>query len=465
MPAANASLGMVKLRQRRFPEAKRLLEAAVAGDADNFLIHFYYAYLLTRENMNEAGLVSSFPAETAKRIRESLRRAIRLNDRFTESYRLLAFTALVTHSELEEALAGLRKAEGLRPGDTEIALMVPQILLRQENSEEAWKAAERIARSSSDPRARKEAQNLMASANQLSAERSRSSQATVVGRRQPVIYQRKDLTDEQFEKIERDRVINNVNFLIERPRKGERQEVGALGKVECLEDRIVYSFKTDKGEHLKLSGRRFDDLRLKVLIEGTRAFAFRCDARVTAELAVITYRPTGGQTAGNDGELLSIAFVPGNFELRTLEEVANAPQIIVQGGPASRLDENEKTAAAERVEMERLMRETQISDIEERLRPPGDGERRIIATPEKLECSAGKMVLTAKGANGPEVFRAAIASGFEAVSFNPEAGVVEVGCRAQLPPLPAVITYRQNGNDRELVAVEFVPGFYKLPKK
>ena len=465
MPAANASLGMLRLRQRKFAEAKRLLETAIAGDAENFLVHFYYAYLLTRENMDEAGLVSRFPADTAIRIREALRRAIRLNDEFTESYRLLAFTALVTNEGLDEALAGLRKAERLRPGDREIVLMVPQILLRQERVEEARNAAERIFRSSSDARTRKEAQNLIAEADQISAEHSRGSRVTVVGRRQPIIYQRKNLTDEQFEKIERDRLIHNVNYLIERPGPGERQAVGRLGRVACVEDRIVYSFRTDAGEELKLTGRRFDDLRLKVLIEGTRSFAFRCDAKVTDELAAIIYRPAARPAPGSDGELLSIAFVPGYFKLQTMEEVASAPLIIVQGGPPTRLDENEKTAASERAEMERVMRETQIRDIEERLRPAGNGERRVLATPEKLDCSAGRMALTAKGEYGPEVFHASITERFEAVSFNSETGIVEVGCRAQLPSLPAVITYRQNGNDRELVAVEFVPDFYKLPKE
>jgi tetratricopeptide (TPR) repeat protein len=465
MPAANATLGMVRLRQRKFPEAKRHLEAAVAGDADNFLVHFYYAYLLTRENMNEAGLVSSFPVETAKRIRESLRRSIRLNEGFTESYRLLGLAALVTNEALEEALAGVKKAESLRPGDTEIALMVPQILLRQENADEAWKAADRIARSTSNPRARKEAESVMAAATQLTAERSRGSQLAVVGRRQPIIYQRKDLTDEQFEKLERDRVINNVNGLIERPRKGERQAVGTLGRVVCTNERIVYNFKKADGGALKLTGRRFDDLRLKVFIEGTLSFAFRCDSTVTYELAVITYRPTAHPGIGGDGELLTIEFVPGDFELRTLEQVANAPQIIVQGGPTTRLDDNAKSSAAERAEMERVMRTTQVNDIEERLRPAGTGERRVLVTPERLECSAGKMILTAKGVGGPEMFHAPIAGGFEAVSYNPDAGIVEVGCRAQLPSLPAVITYRQKGNDRELVAVEFVPSFYKLPRE
>lgn len=458
LSAAHASLGMVKLRQRKFAEAKRLLETAVEGDADNHLVHYYYAYLLTRENMNEAGLVTSFSADTANKIRDSLRRAIRLNGSFAESYRLLAFTALVTNEGLDEAFAGLRKAEHLRPGDTEIELMLPQILLRQEKAEEARKAADKIFRSTSDARVKKEAGELVKAANEVAIAKTRGRQIVIGGTREPIIYQRKDLTDEQVAKLEEERVINNVNLLIERPRSGERQAVGHLGKISCVEDKIVYRFKTDAGE-LTLNGRRFDDLRLRVLIEGTRSFSFKCDAKVTDELVAITYRPG----TVHDGELLSIAFVPPFFKLRTLEEIARAPQIIVQGGPASDLGENERTAAAERAEMDRVMRETQIRDLEGRLRQPASGETRLLATPAKFECAAGRMLLTATAAEGAFVFSAAIADRFEVRSFNSEAGIVEIGCRSQLPALPAVITFRQNGNDRELIAVEFVPGFYKIP--
>ena len=338
--------------------------------------------------------------------------------------------------------------------------MIPQILLRQEKAEEAWKSADKIFRSTTDARVKKEAAELIKSANELANSKPRGRQIVISGTREPIIYQRKDLTDEQLAKLEEERVINNVNLLIERPRLGERQAVGHLGRIACVEDRIVYRFRTDTGE-LNLTGKRFDDLRLKVLIEGTRSFSFRCDAKVTDDLAAITYRPG----AGNDGELLSIAFVPPIFKLRSLEEIAKAPQIIVQGGPASDLGENERTAAAERAEMERVMRETQARDLEERLRQPGPGEIRILATPEKLECSAGRMILNAKGAEGTLMFSAAIANRFDVRSFNSEAGIVDVGCRAQLPSLPAVITFRQNGNDRELIAVEFVPSYYKLSTK
>ena len=464
LPSANATLGMVKLRQRKFAEAKNLLETAMAGEADNHLVHFYYAYLLTREKMDEAGMVSSFSAASAAKIRDSLRRSIQLNDQFAESYRLLGFTALVTNEGLDEALAGLRKATQLRPGDTDIALMIPQLLLRQENAEDAWLAADRLARSTTDARTRTQAEDLKSAADQLSKSQAASGRITIYAGRQPVIYQWKDLTAAQVAQIEEDRVVNNINYMIERPRAGERLVVGYLGKIVCDEDRINYKFKTDDGE-LRLTGRRFDDLRLKVLIEGTSSFSFRCDAKVSDELIAIVYAPSANASTGNDGELRAISFVPKNFKLRTMEDLAKSPVVIIQGGPASSLEGNEKAAAAERAEMDRVMRETQLRDLEVRLRAPGQGEQRILATPEKLECTAGRMVLTTRNKVGVQLFSAPIADKFQAASFNSDAGILEIGCRATLPSLPAVVTYRQNGNDRELIAVEFVPTFYKLPSE
>lgn len=464
--AANASLGLVRLRQRKFTDAKRLLGIAIASDANNHLAHFYYAYLLTRENMDEAGMVSLFSPETAAKIRESLRRAIALNPQFPESYRLFAFTALITGEGLDEAVKGLEKAISLRPGDKEYALMEARIYLRQERIDDAHRTADRLVRSTPNPSTKREAESILRSANEIRAARSRTIDLGVNGNeagfRKPVILQRRDLTDEQVAKIEEERVINNVNVLIERSKPGEFQAVGYLGKITCEDGEIFYRIKTESGE-LQLTSKRFDDLRLKVLIEGTRSFAFRCDSQVTDELAAIVYRPLSKSVRSLDGELLAISFVPKFFKLKSLEELAKIQPIIIEGRPTTGIEGNEKLAAIERAAMEREMRETQIRNIEEHLRKPENGEERVIATPERLECTNGKMRLTAQTVAGPVDFEAMIATKFEARSFNSDTGVLEVGCRSALPSVPGVITFRRNPqNVRELVAIEFVPKFFKL---
>jgi endonuclease III len=69
---ANTTLGMVKMRQRKFPEAKTYLEKAVSADQKNHHALYRYAYLLSRENQDEFGFVSEFPAEKAAKIGEIL---------------------------------------------------------------------------------------------------------------------------------------------------------------------------------------------------------------------------------------------------------------------------------------------------------------------------------------------------------------------------------------------------------
>lgn len=468
LSAANASLGMVRMRQRRFAEAQKFLEAAIRGDSNNYLVHFYYAYLLTRASMDEAGTVTRFSTETAVKIRESLRRSIDLNGKYAEAYRLAAFTALVTGEGLDDAADGLRKAIALRPGDKDLALMEAQIALRQERVDEARASAMRLLASSNDRRIKAEAEMILKSSDELKAARTKIRDDALVieasGTRKPLILKYRDLTEEQIEAIDQERAINNTNLLIERSVDGEIQAVGRFGKIECKGDRILYRFQTGSGD-LRLFGKQFDDLRIKILIEGTRAFAFKCDSAVSDELAVIVYRPSLQRSSAADGELIAINFVPGNFKLRSLKEVANTPIVIIEGRPPTITDNNEKLAAAERAEMEREMRETQLRDLEDRLRKPMEGEHRILAIPEGPICSAGKMRITARNSEGIFELQARITNGFEAHSFNSETGVLEIGCRSPLPSLPAVITFRrnpQNENDRELIAIEFVPKFYRF---
>ena len=53
-PMANASLGLLRVRQGKHEEARQRLERAVAASSQNYLIHYYYAFALSREGIREA---------------------------------------------------------------------------------------------------------------------------------------------------------------------------------------------------------------------------------------------------------------------------------------------------------------------------------------------------------------------------------------------------------------------------
>src|SRR5262249_20743009 len=61
LAAAFASLGISRLRQKRFGEAREYLEQAVAANSQNPLAHYYYALTLYRETFGEGQLLGGPP--------------------------------------------------------------------------------------------------------------------------------------------------------------------------------------------------------------------------------------------------------------------------------------------------------------------------------------------------------------------------------------------------------------------
>ena len=465
LAAANATLGLLRLRQRRFDDARRLLGLAAAVDQKNHIVHFYYAYLLSRENMDEFGGISNYPLETAAKMRTSLKRAVAIEPNHAESYRLLAFVGVITGEDLDDALQAAQKALLLQPTNQEFALIAAQLMLRKQRIAEARTIAEKLVRSPVSAYVKTEAESVLRAANELS--RAKHDEPFLLDVRtgsetKPIILQRKDLTDEEVARIDLEREISNLNRLIHRPKPGERQVVGTIERISCGNESILYRIRSAEGA-LRLTSADFDDISVKVLLDGTHSFIFRCNAKFVDDLAVVVYRPNDKPTSLSDGILVSIAFVPKTFKLKTLTELTAERTVIIEGRAPSDLTANAQAADAEQAELERQMRETQIKNLEARLRQPETDERRVVGIPEKFECVDGNFVLGLRSGEAVLVFKVETARKFFVRSLTPEAGVVEIGCRAQLPSVNAVVTYRETDGGRELVAVEFVPKSFRLP--
>ncbi|HEX8336014.1 MAG TPA: DUF1570 domain-containing protein, partial [Pyrinomonadaceae bacterium] len=161
---ARASLGMTRLRQRRHAEAVVQLREAAAAGANNYLAHYYLAYALSRAGMGENGhMPGGYPAEAAREMRASLRKAISLRPDFPESYHLLAWVSLVTGENIAEGVQLIRQGLALAPGNQHYALILAQLYLRQEKFEEARRTAELLAREGTDPSLRATAQSVLGS--------------------------------------------------------------------------------------------------------------------------------------------------------------------------------------------------------------------------------------------------------------------------------------------------------------
>jgi len=158
---ALASLGMVRVRQRQGAEARRLLQQATTLEPDNYLTHYYYAYALSREEMDEEQEITAYEAGAARLMRRELRRAIALKPGFAESYRLLAFINLVTGEQLPEAVELLRQGLKLSPGRPDLTFILAQVYLRMKETDAARTTLQQLLNSGANARLRARAQTLL----------------------------------------------------------------------------------------------------------------------------------------------------------------------------------------------------------------------------------------------------------------------------------------------------------------
>lgn len=173
---ANSSLGMVRVRQGKFSEARPLLQKAVAASSQNYLAHYYYALALSMESMDAHNRVSGFTTEAANEMRAELKKAIKLAPTFPESYRLLAFVNLVRGEEIDESITLLKHGLALSPGKGEFSFLLAQLYLRKEDFKTARQILEPMSREGGgDPQLRANAQSLLESIARIEGQNNRQN--------------------------------------------------------------------------------------------------------------------------------------------------------------------------------------------------------------------------------------------------------------------------------------------------
>jgi tetratricopeptide (TPR) repeat protein len=164
---AYAALGRLAIYQKRYAEAKKYLQRATTSP-QHYLVHYHYAWLLSRETVLPNGRISEYSPENAAIMREQLSRTIKLAPDFAPAYYLLAFVDLVTEKNLDEAVQMAEKARRLDPSRSSYALLLAEIHTARSDLAAARAILEPLTRDS-DPRIRNEAQEQLDSLNNPSA--------------------------------------------------------------------------------------------------------------------------------------------------------------------------------------------------------------------------------------------------------------------------------------------------------
>ncbi len=451
---ANNTLGLVRLNERKFDEARKHLEKAIAGNRRNHYAYYNYAYVLSRESVDEFGRVTGYPPETAKIMRKSLIEAININPNFTESYRLLAFINLVNNEELDQAINYLNKALSIQPGNLEYSLTIAQIYLQQEKFDEAEKIGLKLSRSAVDEKTRAEVQGLLSSVQSLRAnaaeiakykKNSKDREENRFNER-PDLKNKSTLTEEEIKKIELENELISLNRRIKKPKNGELQIVGFTQKIECLRGGVKYTIKTDDGTAF-LKSLDFQSLELLSLTEEANNALVGCDADMKEFKTVYTYRAEKDSNLKTDGNLVGMVYVPKLFQMKSAEELANAQTVMIVDDEAQR---------------DQMMNALKASLY----KPKGD-EKQVLGVLEKIECNKNMMFFRFKTDGQEMIFKTDSPQNLPIQIYTRDAAGMRFGCGMRPADTKVLVTYRPSEKDSnksqgDVITLEFMPENFEL---
>jgi tetratricopeptide (TPR) repeat protein len=326
---ANASLGMLRVREGKTDEARKGLERAVAANSRNYLIHYYYAYALSREGAGDAALVTGFAPRTVTKIREELKKAIELRPDFPESYNLLAFVNLVTGTDLDESVELLKRALRISPGRNDFTFMLAQVCFRKEDYKLAHQLLDQLNTPNVDEAIRQHAQALLGQLASMEEQKSRfETMSKSSGSNSPgatgfgVSIEVTDVAQTPSDPS------SELRTVLRKPEKGETQLQATLVRIDCDAKGIVFvvktgdrllRLKTDKFEHVEITTYSPD-------VVGD----ITCGPRKRENQVVICFVPTTEPPAKTTtvrskkpipatktaGLIRSLEFVPKEFKLK-----------------------------------------------------------------------------------------------------------------------------------------------------
>ena len=473
---ANTTLGMVKMRQRKFDEAKTYLEKAVDADQKNSHALYRYAYLLSRESYDEFGYVRDFPADKAAKMRDLLKKAIAANPSFTESYELLAFVSMVSGENLDEAVELLKSALKYQPGNQRYALRIAEIYSRQRKFAEARAIAEKIAKTADDDEVKKRADSLaevirrneesFASYEQKKKEYE-SMVKSAMDRGTPVLRRAaRELTPEEQKKVEEEANMRSINASLRKPALGEERVLGYIQKIECKGGKVTFTIKTET-ENFVLSSDDFQGLSLNAFTN-MPAGDVGCNGDLSATRAALTFKPAA-QKGPVRGRLVAIDFIPTDF--RFVDPNEPPPAIVTEAEAEPGTDRFTVVGSApppqQSSDTEAARRKMILDAIKQNLRPTAANEKREMGFIERSECGNKGMYFFLKTATQSLRLSVNPSRQPETRAYTRDIEGLQFGCGMKAVEVPVLFTFTP-GNDAkaktagELVALEFVPKGFVL---
>lgn len=307
---ANRALGMVKLRQKKYVDARNFLEKAVQADAQNYLAFFSLAYAVSREGTTEYGFATNYSPADAEKMRENLRRAMALNPNFAESYNLFAFVNIIRNEQIDESVTQIKKALAIAPGNQWYAMRLAELYMRKEDFAAAREIVVKILQTASTDELKIYAENTLKNVNSLEAQLADLKNQERRAAREEVTDE--PMSDEEIARRRAKAMLESLNETLRFPRRGEKRLLGFVTKIECQPNQIIYSILADNQMYL-LKADSFETVTLISFEPALVNAEIGCGEIKKENLSVVTFRPSASDKSKIAGEIVAIEFVPKNF--------------------------------------------------------------------------------------------------------------------------------------------------------
>jgi FimV-like protein len=306
---AHASLGMAYFRAGKVSEAQASLERAVTANSQNYLAHYYYAYILSRSGPGDGPTVAGYPADVAAKIRGHLEKAIALRPDYPESYSLLAFISLVTRKGIDESLVSLKKISATLPGRHDLTLMLAQLYLEKGDDKLAREMLQQVVKLATDPAVQQDAAGLLSQIS--SGEKGKEVVAEDEKQSSHAAGADQAITEKPGPPPDPSSYLREA---LRQPKQGEAQLQGSLVRIECDAKGMVFVVQTE-ATLLRLRATGFADIELTTYDPSIKG-EITCGERKPANTVVIAYIANADAKLKTNGILKSIEFVPADFKLK-----------------------------------------------------------------------------------------------------------------------------------------------------
>ena len=451
---ANADLGMIRFQQQRFDEARKYLEIAARSEHTSAPILYRYAYVLSRENIDESGNSREYEPATLKKMRDALHRAIVAGPALTESYDLLAAIDLDVDENLDEAADAMQTALHYEPGRNDYALRLADVYVRQKKYDLARAIADRVSQYGGTDLQRR----ANAILNYIREETGYSKNAAD----QPPLGPRTDppMTRAEVDEANARSTLRSINGDLRVPGPGEIRVVGTIEHIDCSQAKVRFTIHAADRD-LTLSSSDFQRLILRTFDKDAAGVQIGCETQMNARTVVVTYKE---QAVADVREMVAIEFVPSDFRLLTADEMVQPRAHLVREDQVDSEGYSLKDRSPQRGQdvAAHLQPDASRNAILAVLGKTPDGENRTIGYLQGIECGS-EFYLLIRTRTGILRLKDPPTQPLLARSFVAELPQLAFTCATIETEYPLVVTYKQSADGSSVItSVTIVPRDFVL---